>query len=191
MDQILKTLKHTEVTKTVHGDVYPAISPTRPALTQAGRTILVPGGGSGVGLSIARSFIQASASTVIILGRRADVLATSAADLEKEAKAAGTDTKIIARVCDVVDLRQVEEFWKALKDEGISVDVFIANVAKFTEPKPLLELGADEVWSQMEVNAKSPLYFVEKFYKQGGDKQKVRLFPSSFLGFLGKSLLTT
>jgi hypothetical protein len=43
----------------------------------------------------------------------------------------------------------------------------------------LLELGADEVWSQMEVNAKSPLYFVEKFYKQGGEKQKAS-FPFFF-----------
>jgi short-subunit dehydrogenase len=74
---------------------------------------------------------------------------------------------------------QVEEFWKGLKEEKITVDVFVNNVAKFTEPKPLLELGADEVWSQMEVNAKSPLYFVEKFYKQGGEKQKAS-FPFFF-----------
>lgn len=141
--------------------------------------VLVPGGGSGVGLSIARSFVRASASTVIILGRRAEVLASTAADLEAEAKAASTDTKIIARVCDVVDLAQVETFWKGLKKEGVIVDVFVNNVAKFTEPKPLLELGADEVWSQMEVSAKSPLYFVEKFYKQGGEKQKAS-FPFSF-----------
>lgn len=178
IDQLFKSLIDTKVTKTVHRDVYPAINPTRPELNQAGKVILVPGGGTGVGFATARAFVRASADTVIIIGRRADVLATAVATLETEAKTTGTNTKIISRVCDVVDFKQVEEFWEYLKKEGIVVDVFIANVAKFTETKSILELGADEVWNQMEVNVKSPLYFVEKFYAQPGDRQKVS--PSSF-----------
>jgi NAD(P)-dependent dehydrogenase (short-subunit alcohol dehydrogenase family) len=175
IDQLFKTLLHTEVTKTVHRDVYPAISPSRPELSQAGRVVLVTGGGTGVGHSSARSFIRAAADTVIIIGRRSDVLATSAALLEQEVKATGTNTKIIAKTCDIVNLVEVETFWKDLATQGIIVDVFIANAAKFTEPKPILELGADEVWSQMEVNVKSPLYFVDKFNAQPGGKKKVSL----------------
>lgn len=178
VDQLFKSLLHTEVTKKVHRDVYPTISPTRPELSQAGRVVLVPGGGTGVGHSIARNFVRASADTVIILGRRADVLAEAVTKLEKEAAATGTNTKIISRTCDVVNMTEVEAFWKGLAADGITVDVFVNNVAKFTDPKPILELGADEVWSQMEVNAKSPLYFVEKFYAQPTEKQKVSfLFP--------------
>jgi len=52
--------------------------------------ILITGGGTGVGFSIARSFIKASAATVIIIGRRADVIATAVDNLEKEAKTSGT-----------------------------------------------------------------------------------------------------
>jgi NAD(P)-dependent dehydrogenase (short-subunit alcohol dehydrogenase family) len=177
MDQVLKSLLLTNVTKTVHRDVYPAISPSRPELSQAGRVILVTGGGTGVGQSIARNFVRASADTVIIIGRRADVLATSVARLEQEAKATGTNTKIISRTCDVVNLAEVEAFWKDLAAQGIIVDVFVSNAAKFTEPKPILELGADEVWSQMEANVKAPLYFVEKFHAQPGGKQKVTSLP--------------
>ncbi|CZR53682.1 related to peroxisomal short-chain alcohol dehydrogenase [Phialocephala subalpina] len=172
VDQLFKGLLHTEVTKKVHRDVYPAISPSRPELSQAGRVILVPGAGTGVGHSIARSFVRASADTIIILGRRADVLAEAVTKLEQEAKITGTNTKIIARTCDVVNMAEVDAFWKDLAKQGIIVDVFVNNVAKFTDPKPILELGADEVWSQMEVNAKSPLYFVEKFYAQPSEKQK-------------------
>jgi NAD(P)-dependent dehydrogenase (short-subunit alcohol dehydrogenase family) len=175
IDQMLNSLLHTEVTKTVHRDIYPALSPSRPELSQAGRVVLITGGGTGVGYSIARAFVRASADTVIIISRRTDVLATSATRLEQEAKAIGTKTKVIARTCNVVNLAEVETFWKELAAQGIIVDVYIANAAKFTEPKPILELGADEVWSQMEVNVKSPLYFVEKFYAQPGEKQKVGL----------------
>lgn len=176
VEQLFNTLLHTTVTKTIHRDVYPAISPSRPELSQAGRTVLITGGGTGVGHSIARSFVQASAATVIIIGRRADVLATSAASLEAEAKKISTKTKIVARTCDIVNLKEVEGFWEWLQKENIVVDVFVANAAKFTEPKSIVELGAEEVWSQMEVNVKSPLYFFEKFYKQDGEGQKVRLF---------------
>ncbi|KUJ09629.1 NAD(P)-binding protein [Mollisia scopiformis] len=172
VDQLFKTLLHTEVTKKVHRDVYPAISPSRPELSQAGKVVLITGGGTGVGFSSARSFVRAAADTVIILGRRVEVLETAVSALEKEAKVTGTNTKIISRVCDATNLTEVNEFWKDLAEKGIIVDVYIANAAKFTEPKPILELGADEVWSQMEVNAKSPLYFVEKFYSQPSEKQK-------------------
>jgi hypothetical protein len=63
--------------------------------------------------------------------------------------------------------------WKDLAERSIIIDVYVANAAKFSEPKTIFELGADEVWSQVEVNAKSPLYFAEKFNSQQSSKQKV------------------
>ncbi|KIN06827.1 hypothetical protein OIDMADRAFT_108095 [Oidiodendron maius Zn] len=169
---LFQTLLETNITKTIHRDTYPAISTARPELVQAGRTVLITGGGTGVGLSIARSFVRASADMIIIIGRRSDVLKTASSNLEQEAKAAGTSTKIITRTCDVANLAEVEALWQDLALEDITVDVYIANAARFTEPKSILELGADEVWSQVEINARSPLYFAEKFYSQKSGKQK-------------------
>lgn len=163
----------TDVTKPSHRELYPALSPSKPEFSQAGRTVLITGGGTTVGYAIGRAFVQASAKTVIIIGRRAEVLESAKTRLESEAKAAGTKTNIIAQTCDVTNMPEVEKFWKGLAADGITVDVFVANAAKFTEPAPILELGADEVWSQVETNAKAPLYFAEKFNKQLGDKQGV------------------
>lgn len=180
IQQILKSLAATSVTKTIHVEPYAALSLSKPELSQAGRVVLVTGGGTGVGNSIARSFVKASADTVIIIGRRSDVLATAASGLEELVKTTGSTTKIIAATCDVVDIAQVDALWKDLATQGITVDVFVANVAKFTEPKPILELGTAEVWSQLEANVKAPLYFAEKFCAQPGDKQRVSsLFPNS------------
>ncbi|KAH8812709.1 hypothetical protein F5884DRAFT_315445 [Xylogone sp. PMI_703] len=162
----------TNFTKLVHRQSYPAISPSRPELNQAGRVVLITGGGTNIGLAIARAFVEAAADTVIIIGRRADVLATAASSLEQEAKDAHTKTKIIARACDVTNLAEVEAFWKDLASQNITVDVLVSNAAKFTQDKPILELGADEVWSQFEVNTKAPLYFAEKFNAQPGEKQR-------------------
>lgn len=179
--EIIKSLCHTEVTKTVHDSVYPAIASTRPELSQAGRVVLITGGGTGVGFASARAFVRASASTVIILGRRADVLAKAVTKLEEEAKTSGTNTKILSRTCDMLDFAQVDAFWKEFADKGITVDVFVANAAKFTETKSILELGFDEVWSQVEANAKSPLYFAQKLYAQPGDRQRVRLLQTHLI----------
>jgi len=179
IDQLFKTLLHTSVTKTVHRDVYPAISASNFKLHQSGKAILITGGSSGVGFSTARAFVRASASIVIIVARSSDALATAVTSLEVEAKKAGTGTKIISKSLDVSDISAVKKFWEDLEKDEISVDVYIANAAKFTEPKPILELGADEVWSQMETNAKSPLYFVEKFYAQKGETEgKSYTYPS-------------
>lgn len=173
--EVLAEIKRTDVTNTIHREPYPAILPTRAELSQAGKAVLVTGGGTGVGFAIARAFVHASAATVIIIGRRANVLETARVRLEQEVETTGSDAKIIAQTCDVVNFLEVDAFWEGLKKRGVTVDVYVANAAKFTEVKPLLELGSQEVWSQVEANVKSPLYFTEKFHAQAREKQTVSL----------------
>lgn len=171
--KLFKGLSATNVTKTVHTEPYPAISPLRPELNQAGKVVLVTGGGTGVGFNIAKAFVRASADTVIIIGRRADVLEKAASNLRQEAIAAATGTKIINRSVDVLDSVQTNDFWEYLASQGITVDVFIANVGKSSMPKSLIELGATRAWEDFKINVKSPLYWTEKFYNQPKDKKKV------------------
>jgi hypothetical protein len=64
-------------TKTWHSKPYPAISPTRPELSVAGKNIVVTGCGAGIGKAIAMSFAQAGASSITIHGRREGRLKTS------------------------------------------------------------------------------------------------------------------
>jgi len=171
---ILNDIRKSDVTKTVHLTPYDAISVTRPELTQAGRTILITGGGTGVGFAIARAFVGASANTVIIVGRRAEVLETAQAKLEAEAKAEGTDTKIITRQCDITKDTDVDALWQYFTDKGIVVDVYVSNAAATSEVVGMMQLGTEKVWAMFEANVKGPMYLAEKFVKQpgAGEKQK-------------------
>jgi NAD(P)-dependent dehydrogenase (short-subunit alcohol dehydrogenase family) len=163
----------TDFTSTIHRTAYPAISPTRPELSQAGRTVLITGGGTGIGKSIAEHFLLASAATVVIVGRRLEVLQSAAAELTQKAQAAKSPGTVIARQCDVTSKKDLVTLWDGLAKQGLLVDVLILNAAKFTEPKPLLEIGSDEIWSQVEANFHGPLLLTERFMKQNEGKQKV------------------
>lgn len=50
---------------------YPAIDPTRPELSTniKGKTVVVTGGGAGIGARVAHAFAKAGATQIAILGR--------------------------------------------------------------------------------------------------------------------------
>jgi FlaA1/EpsC-like NDP-sugar epimerase len=109
---VLNELRQTNVTPTIHRTPYDAISPTRPELSQAGRVVLITGGATGAGYAMARAFVQASASTIVIVGRRTHVLEAAQSKLEAEAKTTGQQTNIITRQCDVSDSSDINTLWE-------------------------------------------------------------------------------
>lgn len=148
-------------TQTVHHKPYPAISPTLPALSQAGKTVLITGGSSGIGYAIARGFAEASASTIIITGRRSDVLRNAASQLTEEIP--GFKGRILGRTCDVSDPRSVALLWSDLEKEGTVVDVLVLNAARLDTKGPLLHTPLDDAWAEFLTNVRGNLDFAQKF----------------------------
>lgn len=179
MDAFAKALHSTspfqdgmDFIKTIHKKTYPAISPSRREISQAGRTILITGGSAGIGFAIAESFAQAGAKRIIILGRRQSLVDESVSKLEK----GYPDIEFKGLPTDVNDLADAEKLWKDFEEDGTFIDVLVLNAAKVASAGPILKLGRDEVWSSFTMNVRSLLDFSEKFYKQknGNGRQKVR-----------------
>lgn len=162
----------TNMTKKVHRTVYPAISPLRPELSQEGKTVLVTGGGTNIGLAATKAFVQAGATTAIIVGRRLGVLEAAKQEILAEAEAGGKKVRVIAQSVDVTDKGAIQAFWAGLKQDGVEVDVLMLNAAKFGGFAPLLEVGTDEIWGMMEANLYGPLLMTELFAKQGRAGQR-------------------
>lgn len=158
-------------TKTSHKKPYPAISPERTELSQAGRTILVTGGGLGIGFAICRSFITAAASRIIIVGRRTSVIDDAITKLADITKSQGRDTIILGKQCDIADLDSSKALWDQLAEEGIIVDTLVLNAATQGGPGPILERGTAKVWQDLAMNVQSTIYFTERFHKQPGAKK--------------------
>lgn len=170
----LQEFNISNFTNIIREDVYPAISPTAPTLSQVGKTVLITGGGVSLGLNIAKAFVKAAVNTVVITGRRLPILEDAKAELETLCRAIGTTTKIICRRCDLADQAQIDSLWTDLMHDGVSIDILILNASRPPQPETLLDSGVSEIWAQMEVNVRSQLSLVEKFRCQNPNHQKVK-----------------
>jgi NAD(P)-dependent dehydrogenase (short-subunit alcohol dehydrogenase family) len=104
----------------------------------AGKRILITGGATGLGKSMARRFMELGA-TLNICGRREQVLTEAATELRQ-----ATGGKITTFVCDVRDSARVEEMVAQIWQEG-PLDVLVNNAAgNFIARTEELSLGAFE-----------------------------------------------
>jgi len=103
----------------------------------AGRVALITGGGTGIGLEIARCMVAAGA-TVIITGRRESVLQESAAEL-------GEGAHFV--VNDVSDLSGTDALIEQIEAEYGPLDILVNN-AGINMKKPALEV-TDEDFSRI------------------------------------------
>jgi NADP-dependent 3-hydroxy acid dehydrogenase YdfG len=130
-------------TKQMHHDVYPSISPSNPALSVAGRTVLVSGGGSGVGLATAKYYAQAGAAGVVITGRRVEYLEDAKTEIMKESP----KTQVTLFSADIGNKDSVAALWKHVADKGVKIDVLNNNAGRGGEHKKIGEGDVDEWWS--------------------------------------------
>ena len=161
-----QSVTSSNFTKIYHTAPYPTISPTRPELSQAGRTVLVTGASMGIGRAIARNFALAHAETVVLVARNLDTLKATLAELQQAAIAANSPTKYLAHQADISDPTAVASLFTWLATSGIAVDVLINNAAVLSEMRSILDQGAEKIWSQFEGNVHGPLLLIDAFYKQ-------------------------
>jgi len=104
----------------------------------AEQTVVVTGGGTGIGRATALAFADLGATTVIVTGRRADRLAEVAA----------LHPAVVAVVADVADQAGADLVAEAVQDRGGRVDVLVHNagIFRFTPLEGTDPGTADEVW---------------------------------------------
>jgi NAD(P)-dependent dehydrogenase (short-subunit alcohol dehydrogenase family) len=138
---------------------YPAISPTQPHLSQAGKTILITGGATGIGLDISTSFAAAGASHIIIIGRRSDKLAAAKASLESTY----ASTKIHPFAASITDPGAVSSIFEETRRSIGEIDVLVLCAA-FSAPRTsIVTLSASDLEESFKVNVLGNLALVRNF----------------------------
>ncbi|KPI34858.1 Oxido UcpA [Cyphellophora attinorum] len=157
-------------TKIWHRNSYPAISPTAPAQSAQGKTVLITGGGGSIGAATARSFAVAGAAHIAILGRTESSLLDTKEQIESRK---GNKTRVWTFVCDVFDQAAVDKTFvdferglKAESGENLSIDVLVLNAGYCKHKQPLTgDMPVDEWMLGITGNLTGPLVVTRAFLR--------------------------
>jgi NAD(P)-dependent dehydrogenase (short-subunit alcohol dehydrogenase family) len=186
------------VTREWHNAPYDAISPYLPALSCAGKTIVVTGGGRGIGARIAYAYAAAGARIVAITGRNIVPLEESATTITKDFP----DTMVMVLPADVVDAPAIEAaFKKVAAESGAGIDLLVHNAGVAPPSARIAEISNDATrktwWAGYEVNVLGTLVVLNTFSRyRSSEKPQVlfvgtaasAVFPSTMLGTSGYSM---
>jgi NAD(P)-dependent dehydrogenase (short-subunit alcohol dehydrogenase family) len=133
-----------------------------------GKTAVITGGATGIGLAAAKRFIEEGAF-VFIFGRRREALDAAVADLGPNARA------VQGSVSDEADL---DRLYAAVKAERGTLDIVVANAGVGSQLK-LGEITAQHIDETFDVNVKGTIFTVQKALPLMGKGGSIILTGSS------------
>lgn len=163
-----------------HKKVYPAINPSRPELSAAGKTILITGGGKSIGKAILTSFALAGAKNIIITGREQAALERARDEIQTRCP----ETNIYAYAADVIDSERYREILEGVKAKIAPIDVLVLNAAYLPVPQPIEEMDINEFWKGFEINVKANTALAQLFCRTCSTSPTL-INVSSYLAWLG------
>ncbi|KAL4914432.1 hypothetical protein BDW62DRAFT_213422 [Aspergillus aurantiobrunneus] len=128
-----------------HNETYATISPTRPELSAAGKTVVITGAGSGLGRAIALSFSRAQASRMVLLGRNENNLQ------ETQRMLSCTSTSV--HPVSVTD----EETLNHIAATVGTWDVLVLAAGYASTPALIQDTDTEDWWECFETNVKGTM----------------------------------
>jgi NAD(P)-dependent dehydrogenase (short-subunit alcohol dehydrogenase family) len=129
-----------------HNDTYPDIDPRRPELSVQGKTVIISGGGTGIGRETARAFAQAGAAKVVIFGRRHAPLEETKSIIEAEIPT----VQVLPVSADITNLDSM----KHLAQQAGNWDILVLNSGYCSDKLPVDAIPLEEWWYTFEVSVK-------------------------------------
>jgi uncharacterized oxidoreductase len=121
-------------------------------MKMAGRTVLITGGTSGIGLELARQLI-ARGNTVVVTGRNAERLTA----------AQQTVANLHALQSDVSDPEGIKALYAAVSSKFPAFDTLINNAGTMRNIKLNQHHELGELTAEIDGNLKGPIWMVEQF----------------------------
>lgn len=117
----------------------------------SGKTAVITGGNSGIGLATAQRFVDEGAR-VFVTGRRQ-------AELDAAVKQLGDSATGVQG--DVSNMADLDRLYAAVAEQGSGIDILFANAAT-VEAAPLGDITEDSVQRQLDIHFKGVLFTVQK-----------------------------
>lgn len=148
-------------TKIHHHAPHSEISPSNPALSVAGKVIVITGGSSsGIGIAIAHAFVEAGAEAIMLIGR------TESSLRETQIEISGANTASVSySIADITDPKAIAAAFSATIKLYGKIDVLVNNAGYLSSLLPLVEAPLDDYWLGFEANVKGPVTTTQAFLK--------------------------
>ncbi|KAI8936467.1 hypothetical protein NX059_006873 [Plenodomus lindquistii] len=143
-------------TATWHNATYAAIDPTNPDLSQAGKTVIITGAGSGIGRATALAFAKAGAAHLILIGRTESTLKETQGLVAASNAASSKVSMFSASVTDEAKVKDIASQIGAW-------DVLILGAAHISPPSSIVETSLQKWWADYETNVKSVVIAAQAF----------------------------
>jgi NAD(P)-dependent dehydrogenase (short-subunit alcohol dehydrogenase family) len=138
-----------------------------PLLDLSGKTAVVIGGTSGIGLTLTKGLAQAGAN-VVPTGRRTDLVSAAAQEVESLGR------ESLTMPADVTDAASLEALLQAVIDKFSSVEILV-NCAGRTKRTPTLQVADDEWNCILETNLNGTLRACQVFGRHMVQKKYGRI----------------
>jgi NAD(P)-dependent dehydrogenase (short-subunit alcohol dehydrogenase family) len=151
-----------------HTETYPSLSS---ALQHHG-TVLITGGGTGIGAATAQSFARSGTRHVILIGRRPEPLVTTADSI----RSAYPETKVTIHAIDILSAQDLS---KVFEDAG-RVDVIIHAASVLPALSTLADpnLDMDAWWRGFEINVRGTMNVARALIQSVKEGEKKAVFVS-------------
>ena len=165
-------------TPTWRNTTYPSLSPIRPELSAKGKTVVITGGGTGIGAETARYFAEAGVSRIALLGRREQPLLDTKASIEQKFP----DVEVSVASTDVTKEKEVDAAFAKLIGDG-KIDVMVNNAAMTGPHESIEEVDGDKFLEAIQQNFSGSL-FVARAFLRNASTDAVAIDVNSFAAHL-------
>ena len=143
-----------------HDNTYPSLSPSRIELSAKGKSVLITGGGSGIGAETARSFAEAGAARIALLGRREQPLLDTKASIESKY----SSVEVFIAPTDVTKKGEVDNAFKKFLGSR-KLDVVISNAAVTGPQDAVKDVDTEKFLSAIDINLRGSLNVAQAFLR--------------------------
>ena len=114
-----------------------------------------------VGRAIAIAFAEAGASSIALLGRRADKLESTAAEINNRFP----NSKAACKPTDLTEKTQIEKTFTELSEEDGKIDILVNNAGALPDPAAIAGVDEELLQSIFSVNVFGALTVAQVFLK--------------------------
>lgn len=185
-------------TKTWHSEPYAAIDPTRPELSQQGKTVVVTGAGGSIGSAMAKAFALAGASKIALIGRTESTLNKTKEAIENNTT---NPVNILVVTADITNESSITSAFSTIASTfGSKIDIFISNAGALNTPTPVSSVDIAEWTSVLNTNVFGTLFTARAFLRHASAdafllhvSSAVAHFPpiTGFSGYAASKLAAT